>query len=77
MMTGAVEGALYYEMTPWEAFFKQSFEERFTRYWQRLAIPEIGSFIIAMYFSTKFAIRKLSKLQQSALSEEFYLGGKT
>ncbi len=72
MMIGAVEGALYYEMTPWEAFFKQSFEERFTRYWQRLAITEIGSIIIAMYFSTKFAIRKISKLQQSALSEEFY-----
>ena len=72
MMAGAVEGAIYYEVTPWEAFFNQSLEERFDRYWRGLAIPEIGSIIIAMYFSTRFAIRKLSKLQQTALSEEFY-----
>lgn len=63
MMAGAVEGALYYNVNPWEAFFYQTIEERWTRYWGQVTIPEIGSLIIAMAFSTKYALRKLSKLQ--------------
>ncbi|MFT6733512.1 MAG: hypothetical protein ACJAS9_001700 [Polaribacter sp.] len=72
MIAGAVEGALYYKVTPWEAFFYQTMEERWIRYWRKLTIPELASIIMGMYFSTKFSLRKLSKLQQKALARGFY-----
>ena len=75
MMAGAVEGALYYKVTPWEAFFYQSLQERWERYLWQLTFLDIGIIIAGMAFSTRFSLRKLSDLQKQALSEGRYVGG--
>ena len=68
MMIGAVEGALYYKITPWEAFISQPFSERWERYLRKQDITEVGLLILGIAISVKFAFRKLSDLQTKALS---------
>jgi len=74
MMIGAVEGALFYKMTPWEAFLNQPLSERWDRYLRSQDLTELGLLIVGIAISVKFSFRKLSNLQAKALSTKRLLG---
>ncbi len=67
MMVGAVEGAIYYDLTPWEVFFSQTFEQRWSQYIHQLQISDIVMLITGVTLSANYCFRGLSDLQISAI----------
>jgi len=75
MLVGAIDAAVYYDTTPWQAFFQQSFSDRMNEYLRYINLVDFAFMIIGIGFSSKYAFRNLSKAEHSALfTKQMYVG---